>query len=161
METRKEVSCGAVIYKTDNRRLDILLMEQNNAHYHRTGSEFNKRIIDIGAKGHKNPGETEEETAIREIKEEIGVDLKLEPGFKTWVDYEFDDTDDTNGHTTHILKKVWYFCAEIPSDKLRGIQLSKEHKSYWFEDINSALKINELEQSKKNVLKKLKDYIVK
>ena len=58
----KEKSCGAIVYKKENDELKFLLVYQNNGHY-----SF--------PKGHEEEGETEIETATREIKEETNLDI--------------------------------------------------------------------------------------
>ena len=53
----KEKSCGAVIYKVENGKVYYLLLKMNYGHTSL-------------CKGHQEEGESDEETAIREIKEE-------------------------------------------------------------------------------------------
>ena len=43
--------------------------------------------IGLFPKGHMEPGETEEETAKREIREETGLLVRLDPGFRRSVRY--------------------------------------------------------------------------
>lgn len=69
------LSCGVIPYR----------MEQDGPRYllcHQRGSgswSF--------PKGHMEPQETEEETALRELKEETGLEAKLCPGFRTVQEY--------------------------------------------------------------------------
>ena len=65
----KEKSCGAIVYKIENNELKFLLVHQNNGHY-----SF--------PKGHVEENETEIETAIREIKEETNLDVKIDTNFR-------------------------------------------------------------------------------
>lgn len=66
--TLKEVtSCGAVIYKYFDGELHILLIKARE-NVDRWGIP----------KGHKDPGETDEECATREVFEEVGLVIKLE-----------------------------------------------------------------------------------
>ena len=58
-----EKSCGAIIFYRNRRNTKILLVKNNNGRYW----SF--------PKGHIEQGENEEETAIREIKEETGLEL--------------------------------------------------------------------------------------
>ena len=60
---KKEKSCGAVIYKFEENEVYVLLLKHNLGHW-----SF--------AKGHVEAGETEVETAKREVKEEVGLDIE-------------------------------------------------------------------------------------
>ncbi|WP_027088271.1 NUDIX hydrolase [Cohnella panacarvi] len=60
----KEVSAGGVVYRRREGRLEIQLIEDR----------FGKMTI---AKGKMEPGETIEQTALREIEEETGIVGKL------------------------------------------------------------------------------------
>ena len=71
---KKEKSCGAIIYKKENDRLLFLLVQQKAGHY-----GF--------PKGHVEKNETEEETALREIKEETNLDVKLDTRFRVVTTY--------------------------------------------------------------------------
>ncbi len=54
-------------------------------------------------KGHKEPGETDKQTALREVKEETGLDVKIIDGFKEMIEYKM-----SNGKT----KQAIYFLAQ-------------------------------------------------
>lgn len=67
MEQRKKtVSCGGLPYRIRNDRVEVLLVKQLQ-HQSSWGIP----------KGHMNPGETYEQCALREIREETGVQVKL------------------------------------------------------------------------------------
>jgi len=60
------ISCGAVVYKKDQNKIYVLLVKQSGS------------IVGWGIpKGHMEPGETYIKTAIREVKEETGVTIKI------------------------------------------------------------------------------------
>lgn len=61
------VSCGALPWRVKDGRPQVLLIKQF-AHKERWGVP----------KGHVNPGETREACAIREVREETGLDIRLE-----------------------------------------------------------------------------------
>lgn len=61
------VSCGAVVYREHNGRPQILLVRP----------WLDRDVWGI-PKGHVDPGETLEETALRETYEEAGVNVELE-----------------------------------------------------------------------------------
>ena len=64
-----ESSCGAVVFNEQKGERQYLLIR-------------NKRSAHWGfPKGHIEPGETKEETAIREVLEETGLNIEIVPGF--------------------------------------------------------------------------------
>lgn len=63
---KKTTSCGALPWRIQEGRIQILLIKQFQ-HRDRWGIP----------KGHVDEGETLEECAIREVREEAGVDVKL------------------------------------------------------------------------------------
>lgn len=64
-----EKSCGAVIFYKSRQNTKILLVKNSNGRYW----SF--------PKGHIEDGENEHQTAIREIKEETGLDVVIERAF--------------------------------------------------------------------------------
>lgn len=70
-----ESSCGAVVYRMEQGRRKFLLIR-------------NRRSAHWGfPKGHVEPGETSEQTAIREVLEETGLHIKILPDFVKKSDY--------------------------------------------------------------------------
>lgn len=70
-----EKSCGAIVYRKSHGNTEILLIKHiNSGHW-----SF--------PKGHMENGETEIETAIREIKEETSVNVMIDPTFRETVSY--------------------------------------------------------------------------
>lgn len=70
-----EKSCGAIVYRKHHGNIEILLIKHiNSGHW-----SF--------PKGHVEDGETETETAKREILEETGVDVIIDPTFRETVQY--------------------------------------------------------------------------
>ena len=67
---KHEKSCGAIIIE-DNK---VLIVKQNIGFY-----GF--------PKGHVEDGETEEETAIREVKEEINLDITIDSRYRYEIEY--------------------------------------------------------------------------
>lgn len=115
---RKEKSCGAVIYKYIDNELFILLLKHNLGHW-----SF--------AKGHVEDGETEQETAIREIKEETNLDVTINSDFRyviTYSPYE------------GAIKDVIYFLATTNSDNIKAQQSEiSEIKWFKYEDAISMI----------------------
>ena len=70
-----ESSCGAVVFRDDGRERRFLLIR-------------NKRSAHWGfPKGHIEKGESHEQTAMREVREETGIDIELLPDFSRSSEY--------------------------------------------------------------------------
>ena len=67
---KKEKSCGVIVIKRENEEFKILLLEHQKGHI-------------SYPKGHVEENETEEDTALREVKEETNLDVKLISGNST------------------------------------------------------------------------------
>ncbi len=85
-----EKSCGAIVFRKFHGNAEVLIVR----HIGSGNWSF--------PKGHMEENETEEETAIREVKEETSLDIVLDPTYRGTVSY-FSKTD------TH--KIVVYFLA--------------------------------------------------
>ena len=85
-----EKSCGAVVCRREGDNIFIL-------------TEYMKKGHTSIPKGHIEPGETEEETALREIFEETGLSAQLDTGFRTVVNYS---------PRQGVSKDVVFFVAE-------------------------------------------------
>lgn len=106
----KEKSCGAIVYKIENSKLYILLLKHNMGHW-------------SYPKGHVEGNETEIETALREIKEETNLDVKLDNDFRKVVTYS---------PKTNILKDVVYFVATPVTDCIK-VQKEEISEISWYE----------------------------
>ena len=119
-------SCGFVAYKRIENVNHYLIIKSLNG--------------DIGfPKGHMEPGESELETAIRELKEETGVDVKVIQGFRRQIEYELRRIPDT-------IKQSVYFLGECTSDKI--ICQEEEVAEAGFIPYEDALKILTFEETK-------------
>lgn len=86
-----EKSCGAVVYRKSHGNTEILLIKHvNSGHW-----SF--------PKGHMENGESESDTANREVKEETGIDIILDTSFRETVFY-FPKKD--------VQKEVVYFLGK-------------------------------------------------
>ena len=72
---KREKSCGAVVYRYNNDVLEVLLIR------HRFGGHWSF------PKGHVEEGENEFQTALREVKEETNLSIRLRDGFRESVEY--------------------------------------------------------------------------
>lgn len=111
-------SCGAVVYRKKAGLVYFLLLK------HRSGSHWSL------AKGHTNPGESEVQTALREIDEETGLTVRLCPGFRTQIHYS---------PYPGVEKDVVFFLAKTTKKKLK-LQKSEIIHAVWLE-LDDALKL--------------------
>lgn len=90
-----EKSCGAIVYRKHHGNTEILLIKHvNSGHW-----SF--------PKGHVECGETEVETATREIKEETGIDVIIDPTFRETVSYS--PKKDTQKVVVYFIAKAKTF----------------------------------------------------
>lgn len=113
-----EKSCGAIIFHKTKQNTKILLVRNNNGRYW----SF--------PKGHIEEGENEQETAIREIKEETGLDVTLFEDFREVSEY---------CPFGKIRKRVVFFLAQAFTDSVT-IQ-EEEIASYIWVDMQQARKM--------------------
>jgi len=72
-----EKSCGVVPFKkTDEGLLYLIVQHVEELSGH----------VDF-PKGHMDAGETEEETAVRETKEEVGTSVEIIPGYRETIEF--------------------------------------------------------------------------
>lgn len=70
-----EKSCGAIVFRKHHGNTELLLIK------HANGGHWSF------PKGHVEAGEKEEETAVREVKEETGIDIMIDSSFREVVSY--------------------------------------------------------------------------
>ncbi|MBO7250154.1 MAG: NUDIX domain-containing protein [Clostridia bacterium] len=87
-----EKSCGAVVFTREGGEIKYLVIKSLTGIY-----GF--------PKGHVEQGETEEETALREVLEETGISVSLLSGFRVEEEYPLPQKEDT-------IKRVVYFLGE-------------------------------------------------
>lgn len=131
-----EHSCGAVVYAKCGRTTRYVIIRQRDGGY-----GF--------PKGHMEAGETEEETALREIKEEVGLSVSIRRGFVACDEYVLPKRQNTK-------KRVTYFLAECAHPHIR-IQ-KKELISASLLTYEEALKTLTFESSKR-ILTKARDFL--
>lgn len=91
----KEKSCGAVLYKIEDDKILYLTLYMAQGH------------ISL-CKGHQIEGETDEQTAYREIKEETGYDVVINSDFFESINYPLGE---------NRSKDVYFFVAEVTENK--------------------------------------------
>ena len=90
-----EYSCGAVVFTRIG----------GEPHYVLVRAKDQPEGCHGFPKGHMEAGETEEQTALREIYEEVGLRVRLLPGFRAVTEYALPNPPDT-------CKRVVFFLAE-------------------------------------------------
>ena len=125
MET-KETSVGAFIYKIENNEILFLLV-------------YSKRNNEWGfPKGHVEDGETEIQTAVREIKEETNLDVEIDETKRFVEHYSPEDG---------IEKDVVFFVAKKTGGEIK-VQEEEVKDTKWL-TINEAMEILTYESSKR------------
>ncbi|MBQ9534765.1 MAG: NUDIX domain-containing protein [Clostridia bacterium] len=93
---KHEKSCGAVVYKIENGEYLFLVERMTLGHWSLP-------------KGHVESGESEAETARREIKEETNLDVELDTEFRSVISYS---------PFRGCVKEVVYFAAKAVAGRL-------------------------------------------
>lgn len=117
---KHEKSCGAIVYKFEKDGTPKLLLVK-----HRSGGHW------AFPKGHVEAGESEVQTAHREIFEETGLKVLLKDGFRESVEYS---------PKPNVIKEVVYFLGEAVA--------GMEHRQ---EEEISELKWLSIEDAKRQV----------
>lgn len=110
---KKEKSCGILVFDDDK----VLVVFHNLGHY-----GF--------PKGHVEKGETEEETAVREVKEETNCDARIIPGFREVITYS---------PKPNVMKDVVFFIGEPLTKDLKPQE--EETSDVFFIKASDALKM--------------------
>ena len=112
-------SCGVILFNSGK-----VLILTNSSISSRGGGHWDF------PKGHIDDGETEIQTALRELEEETGiVQVKVVDGFRDTITYTF------SGGQEQIGKEVVFFLATTKESK---VTLSHEHIDYSWLDFDSA-----------------------
>lgn len=91
-------SCGFVPYRVADGEHRYLIIHSRNG--------------DCGfPKGHMEPGETEHETAIRELKEETNIEAEIIDGFRHQIEYPLPGRK-------NVMKQSVYFLGKCVTDDL-------------------------------------------
>lgn len=111
-----EKSCGAIILSSNNDNRKVLLIQhENGGHW-------------AFPKGHVENGETEIETAGREIEEETGLQAEISTAFRKSVSYS---------PAEGITKEVVYFLAFAANEDIQ--KQDAEVTDYLWLPMNDAL----------------------
>ncbi len=129
-----ELSVGAILYTMDHGKMKFLLIKDFHGNY-----GF--------PKGHTEKGETLEETALREIREEVGLKVCLDTSFEEELNYIM-----PNG----IAKKsIYYLASYQDQEPVRQEEEVEEIRLVEYEEALELLTFANM----KEVLIKAKRYI--
>ena len=92
-----EISCGVILFTMENATAHYLLIRDQHGN-----CGF--------PKGHMEAGETEAETALREVWVETSIRPKLIPGFREEIRYSMN-----NGNDKKVVFYLGRFCGQTPS----------------------------------------------
>lgn len=129
---KREQSFGAVVFNDDK----VLLVVHSKGH--------------IGfPKGHIEDGETGRDTAIREVKEETGIDIEIVDDFSCSVEYS---------PKHNVMKKVTYYIAKKIGGELLP-QYSEVSSTYFLdkEEVLDRLTFDNDKNVYKQVMDKIKE----
>jgi 8-oxo-dGTP pyrophosphatase MutT (NUDIX family) len=132
-----EKSCGAVVFRRRCGNTEFLLIQNKN------GGNWGF------PKGHVEVGETERETAMREVREETGLEISPMDGFRIVSEYH---------PRGRIIKKVIFFLAEMNGEEVT-IQESEIDKYTWA-DYGRAMNMFKFNNDR-NVMSKARDWLKK
>ncbi len=118
-----EKSAGAVVFHR-GAQLEFLLI-------YATYWEFPKGLVE--------PNESETEAAVREVREETGLQVELLPGFRQEIDYFY------RRGPRLIKKQVVYFLGETRDQQ---VQVSWEHEKAQWVPYEQALGILKFENAR-------------
>ena len=130
MALKKETSCGCIIIKDQK----VLLIYEKNRNFWGF------------PKGHMEEGETEIETALREVKEEVGLDVFIKSQKRYTLHYTINN---------EIDKTTVLFLATAKEEEIKR-QKSEIEKAKWC-DFEEALNLLTFENWKKLFRKVLKE----
>lgn len=131
-----EKSCGAVVFTRINNNIMYLLIK-------------NREGIYGFPKGHVEDGESEIQTAIREVFEEVGIRVELINGFRTEDEYLIPQKENT-------IKKIVYFLGEYNNQEFN--YQKEELSNAELIDYETALALFLFESSKR-ILKEANDFL--
>lgn len=131
MDLKKEKSCGCIIIKNNK----VLLVYEKDRNFWGF------------PKGHMEKGENEIETALREVKEEVGLDVEINENKRYTQNYII---------RNEIDKTSVYYIAFPKNGEIKK-QESEIEKVKWC-DFEEALKTLTFENSKEILKKAIQDY---
>lgn len=133
-----EKSCGAVVFTKTGGEIKYLLIA-------------NLQGIYGFPKGHVEPGETEIETALREVREETGLAIDLIEGFKTSDEHPIPSKKDT-------VKQIVYFLGSF--DHQEAVYQKEELSGAYLVSFDEAMDMFQFESSRR-ILREANAFLMK
>ncbi len=112
---KTEISAGGVVYRRRDGQLEIQLIEDR----------FGRMTL---AKGKMEPGETVEQTALREIQEETGITGRLTDHLNV-ISYLYE-----HAQLGKVQKEVHYYLVEADDGRLKA-QVEEITGVAWYEPL--------------------------
>ncbi|MBO4886142.1 MAG: NUDIX domain-containing protein [Clostridia bacterium] len=131
-----EYSCGAVVFTRAGGGVRYVIIRSLEGVY-----GF--------PKGHMEPGETEEETALREIREEVGLNVRLIPGFRKVEEHPLPKKPG-------VIKRVIYFLAEYENQTI--VPQPEELMSAGLMEYEEAMKAFQYENNR-GILREAREFL--
>lgn len=125
-----EKSCGFVVYKEVQGMNYYLVIRASNGEY-----GF--------PKGHMENDETEYETAIRELKEETNIEVRIIDGFRHQIEYKLPNKENVMKQSVYFLGECItndIVCQETEVSEAMFVSLTKAIELLTFEDTKTILK---------------------
>ena len=123
-----EKSCGAIVFRKYHGNTELLLIKSV------AGGHWSF------PKGHVEPGEAETETAIREVKEETGIDVELNTAFREVVSYS--PKRDTTKDVIYFLAKAKNF-NYVPQEEeiaqIKWVEINLAHSFLTYDNDKQLL----------------------
>lgn len=139
MQTITDASFGTIPIRKTNEIIEVLLVLHNEGHW-------------ALPKGHPEIGETAQNTALRETKEEVNLDVEIISNVSPFVEkYTFNEND------KQINKTVTYFLAKLATQQ-KIITQASEIADYRWLNIDEAIELATFPASKQT-LTDIKKYL--
>ncbi|MBR6890368.1 MAG: NUDIX domain-containing protein [Clostridia bacterium] len=139
MEIRREKSCGAVVYTDTAEGVQYLLIQSHKGFW-------------AFPKGHVESGETEHDTAAREVWEETGVRVRFVDGFRETDRHTF-----VHGERPEVVKDIAYFLPVC--DDPKPCPRDSEVAGAALMGYDAAMAALRTDDNSRRILEKARDYL--